>query len=323
MLAFLSIVGLVLYRWLVSEPVGLDVYALYAPGIVFTPLLLWLAHACRGCERSDLALGIVSVLLFVGFLCPVRPGMKQASGLGPTYRLISVNAQSYSSDLRMLAKKARELDPDFICVQELWSREQFRTFTSELPKYTFISNPTDANQEHYFRSGTFIAIRANFQGSPIQSPDGTTLTSITTGTSTMLLASLQARKAFGYGPVDFLNTAEMQRIQARELDRVMREHNSTLEIVAGDFNAPFCGPGVKQFSRHERTFNSVGAGIGGTFPASIPLARIDHILAKGAFLCHLATANFGSDHLGLVLDFQPKSLTGIESDTKGRLSEHE
>lgn len=299
-LAFLCLLGLTIYRGFVYRPLGLDAYFLYLPGFCFLPILFGLFWFTRRPSKRHLLLWTLSVIVFLGWIWPFRYnfGNVEKSGIG----VVTVNFDGYDINIAEAAKRLNALQPDFICFQELWARHQLSELRGHLPGYEFIHHSVEDSEAHFFNYGTFIATRLDWKVKRVDSPASTVGVMANKEDKALLVFSLHGRKVHGYGPTAVLTTAEWQFSQMRELEAVYGDKQLPV-LVGGDFNAPASGPGFKVTSlRH--AFDQAGRGFGGTYPASAPFFRIDHILASEKVdFQSLETFDAGSDHLGLLARF--------------------
>ena len=128
---------------------------------------------------------------------------------------------------------------------------------------------------------------------------------VTRGNIHLVVVSIHAPRAQGFFPAGLRQTLTEQTVVANELrDRLATYPEPS--VIAGDFNAPESGPAFKILgSRFHSAFHQAGRGLDLTFPSSFPIARIDHALGtKEISFTNYKTRDFGSDHLGLIVDFE-------------------
>ena len=104
-------------------------------------------------------------------------------------------------------------------------------------------------------------------------------------------------------PVYLRHTAAVRAAEAAQiLD--LTAHCPTPLLVAGDFNTPPRGRIYRTLATHlHDVFRTVGWGCGGTFPARLPLLRIDYGFARGLTPLHARVLNLrGSDHRPVEMD---------------------
>ncbi|WP_407317244.1 endonuclease/exonuclease/phosphatase family protein [Isoptericola halotolerans] len=95
------------------------------------------------------------------------------------------------------------------------------------------------------------------------------------------------------------------RSQARDhslglLGEVLADDDASVVVVGGDLNATLDDRALGPVLAHVSTPRVV---LGATFPAPLPVVRIDHVLARGADVTRVATlGRTGSDHLPVVAD---------------------
>ena len=292
------LVLVLLYRLLVVGPVGVDVYLLYLPGFVFSPFLLLLFVLCRRFSRQDLALLVSSVLIFFVWLQPLRWN-RQAEG---EVWIVSANIRAYETDLRKASSALEEINPDFLCLQEVWTRDQLNEISQALPGYQFFGNSEDDQVETHFRSGTFVAAARGWDCIRLDSADHASTVLARQGERKVLVSSFHGLKEFKYDPTTMLSTAELQREQASALRERLDDYPGMPAVVGGDFNAPLSGPARKVLDLSD-AFSSSGNGFGLTFPAKYPILGLDRVLGRGLQFKSFQTLNVGSDHLAVVVSF--------------------
>jgi endonuclease/exonuclease/phosphatase (EEP) superfamily protein YafD len=296
---------LLAYRYLVERPLGLDVYLLYLPGVVFLTLLVPLVGfgllKGNGLRWFSLAFG---TLIILGGLSPLRLHLsKQDAG---SLRIVSLNVQSYGTDLEASMRLLTGLKPDFICIQEIWTRDHLKQVMDQCPDYEFQSHPDEREVENYFVFGTFVAVGRGWQSEMVAGPGETASVLVKKGGQELAVVSWHGRKTHKYGPLGMLDTANLQRKQAEELNETSQ--GSTHTIIAGDFNAPDSGPAFKVLKDYHSAFHQAGTGFGLTYPAKHPFMRIDHILgSEDIEFSNFRTFDCGSDHLGIVTEFRIRS----------------
>ena len=112
--------------------------------------------------------------------------------------------------------------------------------------------------------------------------------------------------AIGWTPPEVGRRAARREMQIAALLRAAKNRPEPL-IICGDFNTPPRGLIYQSLTAHfENAFAHVGLGCGFTYPARLPMLRIDHIFTNrfvSALECHVAAAT-ASDHRPVVAEFE-------------------
>ncbi|MEI6512834.1 MAG: endonuclease/exonuclease/phosphatase family protein [bacterium] len=109
------------------------------------------------------------------------------------------------------------------------------------------------------------------------------------------------------GTVAYLReAARITKTQADMLSKIIQEEKGPT-IVAGDFNSTPLSSTHRTLSKLlTDSFDSVGRGLGYTFPSKLPLIRIDYIYLSDSLIvtdCHPVSSN-SSDHFPLMADLR-------------------
>ena len=284
------------------RPFGLDAYLLYLPGLFFILPLLLLLVCSRRTKISFFRLSMALLLVF-HWLLPLR--LHHTDSLRAQYRLVSLNVQSHSSDVQAATRRLRALKPDFICFQEIWHRPELEDLEQLLSDYLVIGAAPDESERQNFNEGTFLAIRNDWNVEETSLKEESAVAKVSRGDETVIVVSVHAPRAKSFSPSGLRQTIEEQTGKSEELRDELSAFQDPI-LIAGDFNAPESGPAFKILGkRFHSAFRQAGTGFGLTFPSAFPLARIDHALGtKEVLFTRYRTQHFGSDHLGLVVDFQ-------------------
>lgn len=300
------LVGTAVYRSSVSSPIWIDVYLLYIPALTFCVPLLLIAVCTRKTWWSLVALVLGASLVF-GLMIPFRSQNPTEPNEG--MRLISLNIRSKSTDLTFAAASLMKLHPEFICLQELSRSSDLAEFRGLAPDYKIEGYANyDKIERNTFPEATFVAVRNDWEIRDFQWLDGVAIVEVARGSQRLVLVTLHGKRNKEYTPSALLDTAQQQIKQAEDLVEVLSRYEAPV-LIAGDFNAPYTGPALKVLgSRYQSAFPAAGRGLELTFPALFPLARIDHVLgSEKIYFSNLYSKDFGSDHLGLVANFQVDS----------------
>lgn len=305
----LSVLGILslcaLYRAQTIYPLGLDGYLLFLPGAAFVPLVVMqLLLATRNRTKSSLALSVVALLIFIGPLLGLRWGASKGDG-GDALTLVSLNVNSWHSDLDKMAQRIQEEEPDFIALQEVWAAKHLLVFEKAFPEYLFVGPTGGIN----FGGGNFLGVRTT-KGLSVVSQEATYEAAgmtIVRGGQRLLVLSVHSPRSHDFAPRGLRETIREQTEQTLAIFHLVEQVGQP-SLVVGDFNSLPVGPSQKLLrQRFQSAFESVGRGFGYTFPSKLPLARIDSAWGTPDVLFQEArTRDFGSDHLGLVVKFSSR-----------------
>lgn len=296
--------GVTVYRACVMSPRWIDGYLLYLPELFFLVVFIILLLFSRRTALSAVRVVLAAVLLF-GWLMPIELNLSREEE--KSLRLVSLNVQSYATDLDSAMHQVVVADPEFILLQELWSRSGFEVVAGVLGAAGYriegkaLHDDLDRSK---FNEGTFVAIRGEWDFVEQEMGEDSAVVKISKGGQELVLVSHHGPKKGGYSPGSVLGTAEEQVQVSEDLLRIL-EAMKAPSVVGGDFNAPESGPAFKVLkSRFHQAFREAGHGFGLTFPSVFPIIRIDHILGSPEIrFVNFQRENFGSDHLGVLVDF--------------------
>jgi vancomycin resistance protein VanJ len=283
-------------------PLWVDAYLLYLPGFVFLLPLLALTFCSRRGWLSMFRLSLALAITF-GYLFVIRWNSPDTKG--GEYGLVSLNLQSHATDVGGAIQEIQTFKPDFVCFQEIWHRPQLELVESLLENYQVLGAASDDDKRQTFNDGTFVAIREDWKIEESSLKEESALVRVSRSKENLVIVSVHGPRSKQIHPSGLKLTAKEQREKAEELASELSDFSEPI-IIAGDFNAPESGPAFKILTtRFHQAFHQAGSGFGLTFPATFPLARIDHVLGteQVRFIRYQAH-DFGSDHLGLVVDIQ-------------------
>ncbi len=253
------------------------------------------------------ALSFVLVAL-MGFCVPV--GRLFASGSGISLRVMTFNVHHCSAGIEAVANAVKRENPDVVCFQEVstgdWSSEipqelanllpgwkvaKFRSLAT-LSKYPIVSQKVHEMQP---RSGR-VALETEID------LEGRQLAVLNTHLNTAKAGSLFHRSI---SIQEYMrNVVDAKSFQVKILMSVVRDQRSPV-VIMGDFNNPPRGMLYHRFtSGFADAFRCAGFGYGYTYKSSLPVMRIDYVLAgdgikvKKAFVPRCAA----SDHRPMVAD---------------------
>jgi endonuclease/exonuclease/phosphatase (EEP) superfamily protein YafD len=289
------------YRQTVLRPLWIDSYLLYIPGLTFVPIYLLVIVLCLRLEKRRLLWLLAATILTFAFLCPLRWTLRRQPPEG-SIRLVSANIQSWSTDVQETALRLKELEPDILCLQEVWTVDSLDVLRETFPNFEFQGSES-LEKSNVLLQGNFVGTKLQVKEMSLKIPHDTAGMVVAGSEANLLVVSLHGSKAHGYIPSEVSKTVKLQTIQAEEL-LVLRESFEGPCLIAGDFNAPPSGPALKILrGRFRSAFVESGRGLGATFPAAIPLLRIGHVLGtRNITFSNYQTVNIGSDHRVQVVD---------------------
>ena len=299
---FFLLLGCTLYRQCVARPIWVEAYLLYLPGAAFViPLILLLAYSRP--TKGSLCRSLGALLLVFGWLFPF--GLARTVNRSYDCRLVSLNIQSQSTNLQRAIAKIRALKPDFVCIQEIWHQAKLAEAEQFLPDYLVFGAASREKERARFNAGTFLAIRKDWKVKEVSLTEESAIAEISRDGVALAVVSVHAPRAKGFAPASLLQTVTEQTKNGIELRDELAGVQAPI-IIAGDFNAPESGPAFKILGeRFHSAFEQAGTGFGLTFPSGFPLTRIDHALGtREIVFAGYRTEDFGSDHLGLIVDFE-------------------
>jgi endonuclease/exonuclease/phosphatase family metal-dependent hydrolase len=299
-----------LYRALLGWKLPYLVYILYSPGLCFWPIGFALAclHLAGG-GRRERVLALLAMIIALGPLAGWRWNFVKSDAELPVLRVATANLHSYQNDLPAASKVLADLDLDVILLQEVWNQSQLDQVRRGLPGYRFVRGGGFVSTD-YFEFGTFIATRADLVEGSVASLERSVVCKVQWKGRPVSVVCLHGPKisdrnfkGFAFGPKELLITSGLQQAQAQKVTRALQPGPA---IVGGDFNAPESGPGPHLLeTRLNDSFHQGGRGYGCTFPSRFPVFRMDLILSSPEFTAVSSkTFGMGSDHLGVVSEFQ-------------------
>ena len=276
-------------------------------GIPLAILLIWsVAERRRWIALANAAIALAFVFTLLSFNVPL-----DRSHGGRTIRVMTYNLRQGARGIREIARVIQDVNPDILCVQEVnswdkwgdpvWQLQQLMLGwhmvrdgeLAILSRYPILSSAV-----HYLPANTQRAIleaRIRIRGREI-----------TVLTTHFNVAAEQQLSAWGRAatPNRVNLTAAVMAAQAWELIRVASAGGDSL-IITGDLNMPSRWLAYREIAgRYSDAFRAAGWGFGYTFPADLPLSRIDYILlgrSLGARRCFVPRTR-ASDHRPVVAD---------------------
>jgi len=253
-------------------------------------LLLLSLKARVGAAVSGSLVALILAALLLGWTVP------RSTTEAPSFRLMTYNLARGASGTAGLANTIRQQRPDVVCLQEIngLRASMFAELRQELPEYSVVQAREVAL--------LFRLPRLESQETPMP---GTT--------RSLLSASFQARGR----RVTVLNahftTVPLRAGWAQAVESRTRQEHLLMSraqgipgplVVCGDFNTPPRGLIYAELKRHfTNAFEQAGSGLGLTFPAALPMARIDHVWLRQAMAIRAyVPESRASDHRPLVVE---------------------
>lgn len=304
-----------------NSPPTLLAYGLFLPPVLFLPgAVLLTAWAIYRRRRSEIGLSVLCVVLVIAFL--MDPAWSRAVTEPRTHRIrvLTVNANAWgplaedaqpdiaARTIDELADNILREDPDILLLQELWhpwggpGAKLEKRFYQKLEHLHFAK---ERRGERAKGSDLELAIGSRF---PLRSRKA-------------LEDSLGAVADSPYGPLRLVNlhprgprlslqsmskALEGQRACWQSVDRYLGDSPGPV-ILGGDLNSPPRTPLVRLLeSRLRDTFHEGGNGFGLTFPARLPVWRIDYIFVAGQQMRVVdhQVLKWGSDHRAVMADLE-------------------
>jgi len=305
------LLALYLMETRLAESTWLTGLAAYAPqcffGIPLAILLVWsIAERRRWTILANVGAAILFSVTLLGFNVPLG-----RSHGGRVIRMMTYNLRQGERGIRKIARVIQDVNPDILCVQEVnawdkwgdpvWQLEQLipgwhMVRDGELA--TFSRHPIISSSVHYLSAGTqraVLAARIRIAGRELDV------------LNTHFNIASERHLCVWYhdaAPSRIRHTASVMAAQAWELIRVAAPCSNAL-VIAGDLNMPPRWNAYRLIEdRYRDAFRAAGWGLGCTFPANLPVTRIDHIFlgpAIGAKRCFVPRTR-ASDHRPVVAD---------------------
>ena len=305
------LVVLYLMETFVAERTWLTGLAAYAPQCLFAiplaALLAWsIIERRRWIALANAAIALVFAVTLLGFNVPLG----KAHG-GPTIRVMTYNLRQGERGIREIARVIEDVNPDILCVQEVnpwdkwgdpvWQLQQLMLgwhMVRDGELAILSRNPIVSSAVHYLPAKTQRAI--------LEAHIRIGRREITVLNTHFNVASERHLDAWGREPAPsrIRHTAAVMHAQARELIRVASTSGDAL-LIMGDLNMPPRWLACREIAgRYRDAFRAAGWGLGYTFPANLPVSRIDHIFlgpSLAAKRCFVPRTR-ASDHRPVVAD---------------------
>lgn len=284
-------------EWVGERTVPTLLLAYAPPALLLLPLpLLALAALWQRAARLPVLLALLAGLGYAGLRlnAPVTP---QAGDL----TLLTYNiARGTHGSAERLAEQIQAQNADIIALQETngWDAEFTPTLLAKLPEYAVAR--TGKGGELLTLSRLPIVDSREVQlpetsrrllFTTLRMADGGEFTVVNVHFSTVMVSGVLKGQVI---PTRNRRQLQLQRLLAETADmpRV---------IAAGDFNTPPRGQVYRALqAEFANAWDKAGLGLGYSFPAPLPVLRIDHVFARGLRPVEAEVlAAGGSDHRGL------------------------
>jgi vancomycin resistance protein VanJ len=246
-------------------------------------------------------------MLLLGVNIPLPGGHNH----GASVRLMTWNVNRLNRGIPAIVETIMREKPDIVCleeVREMPTLQQSAALQRAFPDWEMVRGddvailsryPITRHVPHTIANTERVILEArlDIQGTPI------------TVIATHYVTGIDGRSLTDsyFSRHEYLQqSSSIRATQTRSLLDIAG-HAGTPVLIAGDFNTPPRGIIYHTItSRYQDAFRVAGFGTGYTFPASLPLMRIDHIFAsQNLRIVHCARIKSpASDHLPLVADVQ-------------------
>jgi len=258
----------------------------FLPWLGVVVLLLGLVAILRLSLFAGLAVAAAAAVWAVAFVPALLPGMRAGSAA------ITIASENIHADNARAADIARDLadhDPDVIALQELDARSRVA-----------VQGQLDAAYPHSEIVGT-VGVWSKYPITDSQRLDlglgwdrALWVDLATPGNATRLYA---------------VHLASVRPGQYQERDAMLAQLSSTLQAdessrvaVVGDFNAATTDRRFTPLLSHFAEAADSDLGLGFTWPAEFPVARLDHALVRGlTTVSSVVLSDNGSDHRGILV----------------------
>lgn len=258
----------------------------FLPWLGVVVLLLGLVAILRLSLFAGLAVAAAAAVWAVAFVPALLPGMRAGSAA------ITIASENIHADNARAADIARDLadhDPDVIALQELDARSRVA-----------VQGQLDAAYPHSEIVGT-VGVWSKYPITDSQRLDlglgwdrALWVDLATPGNATRLYA---------------VHLASVRPGQYQERDAMLAHLSSTLQAdessrvaVVGDFNAATTDRRFTPLLSHFAEAADSDLGLGFTWPAEFPVARLDHALVRGlTTVSSVVLSDNGSDHRGILV----------------------
>jgi len=214
--------------------------------------------------------------------------------------IMSMNTNKCRNDLSLLAKRVRELSPDYLCLQEVPRKITEESLAAYFPSFAWCKKKTLAvgapTPPEFIRTITYQGVIIAL------------VTRCRQAGESFLLTSVHVKQPSNFRIETMLDWRLLRKkvalhiIGASRIRKWVKRQKDPLLLV-GDFNAPLEANVIRRLPLHD-AFSTAGRGLGLTWASSLPLLSIDHCLYNDRIdIYHCATIRLAefSDHYGLLV----------------------
>ncbi|WP_144877274.1 endonuclease/exonuclease/phosphatase family protein [Microbacterium sp. 1.5R] len=240
--------------------------------------------------RRLLLLLIVPVVVWTSAVLPTAPGWAMSTE-APTLQVVSQNVRAHSGGAMSSAEQIAASSPDVIALTEL-DGDSLGAARSAL----------DERYPHSYAVGT-VGVWSRY---PLTSADPLTL-----GLDWKRALRVTVQTPDAEVAVYVLHAASVRPGQQEGRDTMLANLADTVAsdgaravVAVGDFNAASADPALGALRGQLDWVRPTDGTLGFTWPAGLPLARIDQVFARGLDVASSGTMHAGaSDHLATVTTF--------------------
>jgi vancomycin resistance protein VanJ len=278
------------------------------PWLLGALLLTGLSGAARA--RKALVASLAAALFAALVLMGPALSLHRDSGEGPSVRVLTLNAGTGRTSSADLVELLRRATPDIVCLQEAGLALAGLSDGAALPvdgvEFTLVQD-----------RGTAILTRlplVAWEVHPLGFDTGRSVIEarVRTGEGEFTVLAthfFRGRIQSGAGRIGraLADLTRSGEIHAKQIERLLEIAGAAPEpqVIAGDLNLPPRGRLYRRLTTHHAdAFRVAGMGYGYSFPASLPMLRIDYVLAGPGVRVRrcgvLSTA--GSDHRAVLAE---------------------
>jgi vancomycin resistance protein VanJ len=266
------------------------------------PSLLLLLAACVKKNRRAASYSVASALVVALLLMKPTVTFAAASVPGKTLRVMQYNVDKWDKGAPAIAAAIRSVDPDVVCLDEadnyFYTPQGATQLPTLMPEYHWIHQG-----ENMIGSKTPITAARDYSITPTDKWRTVAAADIQTPTGPVTILSTHLLAVEWTKPRTWRHVS-IERLREVDSLAVLTASQPHPWILAGDLNLQPQGLAYSRLSKiGVDTFERVGEGFGYTAHASLPCARVDHILIDRRLAAHRAWVPSdvrASDHLPLV-----------------------
>ncbi|MDF2509945.1 MAG: hypothetical protein K0Q52_3804 [Microbacterium sp.] len=248
-------------------------------------VLLTLVITAAFLARRVILLLLLPVLFWLLVMAPAFPGLPAAATAETDLTIASQNVRAHSGSAAASATELARSDADVVALTEL-----------DGDSLTAASEVLAAAYPHSYTVGT-VALWSRY---PLANAEPLTL-----GLSWKRALRVEVQSPAGPVSVYVLHAASVRPGQQQDRDTMLHgiaeevaSDEATAIVVVGDFNAPSTDPSLGALRTEAEWVRPTDGTLGFTWPAALPLVRIDQVFVRGLEVVTSSTLRTGnSDHL--------------------------